>query len=266
MSFRLPRPFFIFIVGLAGVGKTAISKELIRRFPSLTHVSDLAPLKELFEIDHVTREALNGSNDVKLGIQLTRMKNLEITYWEHMLNERIGKIRSGETRSINIQTILADNGGYDILDPQVWDDVLTLSVSKLYTDKCYVFEFARGTDVAYAEKYNLDFSTIYLRCFQLIGQKIDILSPQNSLIIHVYVRNNENLRRNDLRRLNGEHYVANHVMESIYKTDIFEYHQLSKGYGILSPELPIPVISVDNTATMNWDIILAEVLSYIRCL
>ena len=171
-------------------------------------------------------------------------------FWEDILETRIQQLKARNIGLEQLETIKTEDGGHKIRKQHLWDEVLCRSISTLNSNRCYVFEFSRGTDQAYAKEFNINPREVYHRCFSLIFQDNPNITKDNSLIIHVSASHDKRERRNRLRKARGEHSVSQQSMDEVYKHDVFYFEknaQLAFPSGFLSYEFPVPVLSVDNT-------------------
>lgn len=139
------------------------------------------------------------------------------------------------------------SGGFDIIDPTIWDDVLISTTQKIIPEKFYIFEFARGVDPVYLRVLGLEKYQVYDHCFEVIlaaNQDIDV---NDILIIQVGCNFVSRLRRNQKRKIAKQHFVAERVMHKVYSEENFRYVPIGRNCGCLNKENKILVFSIDNS-------------------
>ena len=242
-------PCFIFVIGCPASGKSTLAQMICQSLTMFEFATDLNALKEIFLINDLIAECLLYDKSPKEVDDV--FSNIPASFfWTDILTTRIQQLK---TRNINLdqlETIKTDDGGYIITKPYLWDEVLHRSTRAFDPNKCYVFEFSRGTDQMYMANLNITPKDIYLRSFSIIFERNQNIAKNNSLIIHTFANYNEREHRNRLRRSKGEHFVSQQAMEDVYKDDVFYFEENDRFMfpsGILSSELPVPVLSVDNT-------------------
>jgi len=243
--------YFIFLVGCPGSGKSTLAQQIISiSFTKFEFSTDLFALKEIFVINDIMIDIIQNRRSAE-EIENSFLHLLHTTiFWKDLLEERIKHLQRGEIRIDQLETERTKDGGYRILKPRLWDEALYRSIGLLKSDKCYLFEFSRGRDQKYMQEFKISSEEIYLRCFTLIFHANPRVTANNSLIIHISASRAERERRNQNRKILGEPYVSHQVMEEVYGCDVFSFEKdakLSLLDGFLSPRLPIPVISIDNT-------------------
>lgn len=153
---------------------------------------------------------------------------------------------------------LLSRGGFDIIDPKVWDKVLISTIKKLHPEKFYIFEFSRGIDPKYLTFFKISKEKIYERCFELIFTARPEI--KEAMIIHIKCNFFNRLKRNQKRKKKNDHFVAEKVMRSIYSKDIFHYIRRGFNYGYLSETVKIPVYSINNSRNLG----LSKLQKYFR--
>lgn len=139
------------------------------------------------------------------------------------------------------------SGGFDIIDPKIWDEILILTTKKIFPEKFYIFEFSRGLDQKYFTFFKLQKYEIYKHCFQLIFNTNPKIEVKKTLIIHVNCNFSKRIKRNQKRKKENRHFVAEKVMESVYSKDIFHYVSRGFNYGYFTEAMRIPVYFIDNS-------------------
>jgi len=261
-------PYFIFITGCAAAGKTTLAQKICKTLPIFNFSTDMFALKEVFLINDFLEDCIikkKSDKEIKSSF-------LHITgscfYWKDMLEKKIEELRTGNLTIEALDTVKTEDGGHRIRRPYLWDEVLYRSCTICNKDECYVFEFARGADLSYLEKYNIGASQVYHRCFSIIRNSNRNVTAGNSMIINIVTERRERQERNRLRRIRGDHFVSQQTMEEVYKDDIFSFEaapEVGSFSGFLSHKFPIPVISIDNTPR-SPDLNFAFVLEHVRTL
>lgn len=140
------------------------------------------------------------------------------------------------------------SGGFDIIDPNIWDEVLIATACRIDLKKFYIFEFARGIDQNYLRTLRLKKHQVYDHCFDIILSVLPEIGNKNMLIIHVFSEFKARLHRNERKRQNNEHFVAKKVMQEIYSEDIFHFvSTITENIGYLNQQNKILVFSIDNS-------------------
>lgn len=155
---------------------------------------------------------------------------------------------------------LFSSGGFDIIDPKIWDEILISTAKKIFPGKFYIFEFSRGLDPKYSTLFKLSKYEIYNCCFQLIFRTKPEIKFRNALIIHVKCNFSTRIKRNQERKKKNRHFVSKKVMKNIYSEDIFHYVPYGFNYGYFDELLKIPVYSIDNSK----ELILSKRKKYFR--
>lgn len=242
-------PYLIFIVGCPASGKSTLAQMICQTFTMFEFATDLNALKEIFLINDLAVECIMGEKSAQ---EIENMFSIIGTsfFWTDILGIRIQQLKTRSIELKQLETVKTEDGGHRIRKPYIWDEVLYRSVSILNSNRCYVYEFSRGTDQEYMKEFNIISSDVYHRCFSLIFQNNRNITKDNSLIIRVSAIHDERERRNRLRKARGEHFVSQRSMDEVYKHDVFCFEENTRPAfpsGFLSYELPIPVLSVDNT-------------------
>lgn len=202
-------------MGPAAAGKSTIARLLAEQLGDCEVTGDLEALNEL----------------IVLTEGLMQLKN-----------------RTEKTRIVR----LAD-GGFKILDPSVWDECLARAAKKHRERRRVIFEFARGHAEDYLAYHKLASEHAYAPSFRELKTILPVDIWMHSVVVHVHAPFNLRRSRNDSRRLQGEHFVNDRVMEEVYKEDVFHYVPVGSSNGYLAGEA-IPVYSFDNTSGSMPDI------------
>jgi len=139
------------------------------------------------------------------------------------------------------------SGGFDILDPKIWDDILILTAKKVLPEEFYIFEFSRGIDPKYLTIFGISEEEVYERCFKLFFQTKPEIKIEDTLIIHVKCDFSNRLKRNRRRKKENKHFVAQKVMENVYSKDIFHFIPTGPNFGYFNETMKILTYSIDNS-------------------
>lgn len=242
------RKYYIFIVGCPASGKSTLASAIVKKFPFFNYSTDFFALIELFKIDDIFRDlVLNKGKISHNDFQLIENELHSITYWNDLVSSRIKLFKSGILELNSIGTIKTNDGGHDIIKPQIWDEILLRTLKHIISSDYVIFEFSRGLDHKYIKYFNISNSEIYEHSFNIIKGNIPNLNYENSTILHVFTTKRNRLERNYLRMLNGEHFVSDKVMNTVYKVDYFKYNKAKFGHNYLSKNNPFSVVLVDNS-------------------
>jgi len=206
-------PKIIFVVGGAGAGKSTLSGEIKKVHSAYNIISDLQELREL----------LNSKQE--------------------------SIVQSGAICLCPPHVLSLPLGGFDIVNPLVWDYVLDATARKIQSNSKYVFEFARGSDARHLTTLGIREEELYKHCFEIILSALLGISTDDMLIIHVFSSFKSRLRRNDRRRQKNNHFVATKVMREVYLKDVFNFTPASesnRGY-LECNNGRIMVFSIDNS-------------------
>ena len=166
--------------------------------------------------------------------------------------EELKRLLKVEENSKNgTQFKILDNGGFDIIDPVIWDEVLVTCSSEIKKDSYYTFEFSRGVDKNYLDKMSLRKNKVYLHSFEIILNNLTFLNMCDMLIIHANSDYSTRRRRNIERKKNGRHFVAESVMAEVYNEDNFYFNHSDLNFGFLNLAYKIPVYSIDNSIDLS---------------
>lgn len=259
-------PYFIFIVGCPAAGKSTLVQQICRAFTMFEFSTDLSAIEEIFLINDVIAECVRKRiPGQEIGKSFASVIS-RTRFWKDLLEKKLQELKLGRIKIDKLETKKTEDGGHHILEPYLWDEALYRSISGLRSDKCYIFEFSRGTDQEYIKKFRITPNEIYHRCFSIILHANPNVTVSNSLIIHVFADRAERERRNKLCKVQGKHFVSQQVMDEVYGCDIFCFEKYSRSKfpcGFLSHSLPIPVVSVDNTSP-NPGRNFASVVKYLK--
>lgn len=204
---------WVIIVGPAGAGKTTVSGYIRQELPTFRYTSDLAALEQLFAFNdaHVgtTRNATEQRPTLWCGLDA-----------DPYLNDQATRRLRG--------------GGHDILDPSVWDAALRSVVRHAREYPHVIVEFARGLDPSYMKLHDLVSDEAYAPSFRLLAEELRGARATTAVVVHVTAPLDVRIARNVARRNRGEHYVADRVMRSTYRDDVFRDAavELLQAYGL----------------------------------
>ena len=238
---------WIFIVGPAASGKSTFAGELSRRFSQFEYSSDLRALEELF---YLNDQLIEYTRDFTASLEVLTCSLNTIVYWPDLRDLRLLQLKEGGLTS-PLETTRTTDGGHRIHEPTVWDSALSRTVAQLSPSSKHIVEFARGVDEAYLSHFRIDASDIYPRAFRLLASVNREITQESSIIVHLTAKHLVRMRRNELRKLRGEHFVSRETMDKVYATDAFVFECLNAPGphdGRLSASLPVPVLTVDNNS------------------
>ncbi len=226
-------PSHIIVLGNSCSGKTTFIKSLRSIYDIYENIDDLKPLLEMFLIDDIS---YNHTKEKFRTIE-NKLEYMEEIYHSYLTN----------FNNIEHYTEKSENGhGYNIIKPILWDLILKKALSKS-KGRNVIIEFSRGKDPSYEKEFGTD---VYKRSIKLILNELH--NTENVMIINLrsdlYIRK----IRNEKRRKDGGHFVAEKTMNSVYKEDLFNYVHTAKNCGyIIIDSQRYPVYSIKNNTNMN---------------
>ncbi len=189
----LRRPKVMLIIWPSGAGKTTFIKAINEEYE---HLNDLHPLKEVFLID--------GSEEI------SKIDENSVLYFKDYLMKR--KIWSSSVFS------QFNGDGYDILEPEVWDEILLRLMENIEIDKKYIIEFSRWKDLNHQQKkwYNLESTYDYF--LQLVQNELKKKNIESRDIITLFIDSDmeSRIERNRIRKEQGLHYVSERTIHRVY--------------------------------------------------
>jgi hypothetical protein len=216
-------PWLIFVIGTSCSGKSSFADTI--KTDEYTYLDDATPLYKFFKADVLL------SSGAKEFQNFIKENNIESFY------------TAQKTHSYAV-----DTGGYRITNPAVWDYVLQLTAKEVLVGNKYIIEFSRGIDPVYMKAFNVQPKDVYKRAFANIIDNIPDSFKDNSLIINIQADFESRVNRNFARREKGGHFVNIHSMNTIYKSEIFEFEHINKNAGFFNS---IPVYSFQNKESEN---------------
>jgi len=242
------------VVGPAGAGKTTYCDALARALPGLSMADDLDGLMELVRLERdvvAARERDDVPEFIRSSLAIADSLPLA---GRHATESAFEAARTGLIPYPDIR-VLSD--GFEILTPEVWDWVISWAARGLSDSRIASLQFARGLDPEYLEAVGCTSDLVYDRAFKLVLKEVH--RKTDLLIIRVDASLETRLRRNENRRLRGEHSVAEQVMKSVYASDPFTATWFDKSRGFVRVgERRIPVWNIDNSRTIAPDLLADE--------
>lgn len=107
--------------------------------------------------------------------------------------------------------------GFDIINPRLWDDCLERACRESKRFKFAFIEFSRGNDPAYCRLHRISPQDTYLTTFKQLALQCPWLVKTRIVVVALTVPQAIRLQRNQKRRTQGCHAVADIVMHTIYK-------------------------------------------------
>lgn len=254
-----PLPRMIIVLGPSGAGKTSFISQLKKCYGIYNVIDDLNPLQEIFHIDNLIYLVNKSRNPKTRSKLLHKYKNLdrELRYTHKIWRGYIKEIKTNRTVKPKY-SIPNRSGGYKIINPSVWDEILKLVISDLNPNQKYVLEFSRGKDEDYITAKQISETQVYKYSMKLIRSFLPSSFEKSTLIIHITASYKIRDRRNERRRLKSTHYVSRETMERIYPHDIFQFipkkPNSNKGWLKLPNTIELlPVYSINNNADLPAD-------------
>lgn len=226
------KPYIIFTIGNPCSGKSSFSNVITTK-TNYIKVDDLDPLQEIFKGDSIlVKNNLKFSEKELLWNNFKDNLKFTNSLWDINLKEE----------PCNIYSKPSETGGYNILDPLVWDLILKFRAENITSEENYIFEFSRGLDKKYLKMHDISTEQVYIKAFSEIISNIKS-NNTNFLIINFESNFEDRQIRNKIRFEEGGHYISDKGMNEIYKNDIFKY--TSETYDYLEVDsLKVPVVSV----------------------
>ena len=228
------KPDLLFIIGPSCSGKSSLVNVIQRQDPSYLLLDDVTPLYQIFHADELLHE--KRENDFYKFIS---ENNLTAYY---------------NTKNPVVYSIPNRMGGYKILNPAVWNIVLSILGRQIKSTKCIV-EFSRGSDPNYNLMFNVSDDAVYKRSFDCLCSDIPQTLLDKALIIDINAPLDIRKQRNIVRFHKGGHLVSEETMDTVYKQDVFSCGN-TQTINIKGCEVPVFFIKNDmNSTNMNFFLI-----------
>lgn len=184
----MSRRLHIFVIGLPASGKSTLSMLLRKQEPGFAYATDLDALHEMANA-----------------------------------YERAGAMALETTvASIHAERLLRvtrdPDGRLQFDDPEVWDEALRRGYGAVASTREMLFEFSRGSDVAYKRRFGVSNDGVYARSFGILNACTS--APTRHAVIHLQCPPVVAQERNRRRRALG-HALSSDVMNASYAHDPF---------------------------------------------
>lgn len=224
------KPDLLFIIGPSCSGKSSMANVIRQQDPSYQQLDDVTPLYQIFHADELLHE--KRENDFHKFIN---ENNLTAYY---------------DTKNPVVYSIPNLAGGYQILNPAVWNIVLSILGTQIKSAKC-IIEFSRGSDHNYNQMFNVSDDAVYKKSFDCLCADIPQTLLNKAMIIDINAPLDIRRQRNIVRFHNGGHLVSEKTMDTVYKQDVFLCGS-AQSVNIKGCEIPVFFIKNDmNSANMN---------------
>lgn len=249
---RLPR--IIIVLGPPGTGKTSFVHRLKERYKVYNVINDFEPLQEIFHINDLIYQISKCENlriRSKLLCEYKKLSN-ELHYAYKIWEDYIKEIERNEYVK-PMHSIPDKSGGHKIIDPDVWDEILKLSVNNLKSNQNYALEFSRGRNKNYLVAKRISETQVYDHSMRLVESLLPFSLKESILIIHVSASYKIRNQRNEQRKFMNAHYVSRETMEQVYTSDVFQFipEKLGSNKGWMKLSKPICVYSIDNNVNLS---------------
>lgn len=224
----LRRPKIILIVWPSGAGKTTFTNTINEEYECL---NDLYPLKEVFLID--------GSEEI------SKIDENSILYFKDYLTKR-----KWWSNSIFSQF---NGDGYDILEPEVWDEILLRLIRGIDTGKNYILEFSRWKDLNHQQKKWYDLASTYDYFLELVHNELKKKNIESRDIITLFIDSDidSRLERNRDRKKQGLHYVSESTIYWVYAESLCPIEWNISIIEAKSRQDPAPILYRINNSLKN---------------
>lgn len=224
------KPDLLFIIGPSCSGKSSLANIIRQQDPSYQLLDDVTPLYQIFHADELLHE--KRENDF---CKFISENNLTAYY---------------DTKNPIVYSIPNNAGGYQILNPAVWNIVLSILGAQVKSTKC-IIEFSRGSDHNYNQMFNVSDDAVYKKSFESLCADISQTLLNKALIIDINAPLDIRKQRNIVRFHNGGHLVSEKTMDTVYQQDVFLCDNI-QSVNIKGSEIPVFFIKNDiNLANMD---------------
>lgn len=139
------------------------------------------------------------------------------------------------------------SGGFEVLDPRVWDDCLDSVAQRHEGESDLILEFSRGEDQLYLDMHNIEWGRAYDPSFAILSRVFDSrIQSGDALIVLVEAAWPTRRRRNWERRLKGEHFVDAEELARLYRRECFTWNCALGEYAALEGGPVLPVVNLQN--------------------
>ncbi|MEX0297794.1 MAG: hypothetical protein AB3N28_01900 [Kordiimonas sp.] len=240
------------VIGPPGAGKSTAVKLLAKRLKNYQLVNDLHHLQGVFALDALSLNYLSTPAETRSNLP-TIVEDFRASFPlfdEERLQDRVELLNSTKASTVNLPTRMLSGGGFDIIQPQLWDLILE-DAAKSIESNSFIFEFSRGVDREYLDFHSINADQVYDQSFKTIFAHIaDESWIHNSVLVHLSCPHLLCLERNELRRVKGEHFVDETVMKSVYKIDPFKLRNFEGGFAVFGNHR-LPILSIDNVSNLE---------------
>lgn len=225
------KPELLFIIGPSCSGKSSMANIIRQQDPSYLLMDDVTPLYQIFHADELLHN--KKKNDFHKFI----CENNLTAYYD--------------TKNPFVYSIPNNGEGYQILNPTVWNIVLSILGAQVIKSSKYIIEFSRGSDCNYNQMFNVTDSDVYKKSFECLCVDIPPALLDKAMIIDMNAPLDIRKHRNIIRFHNGGHLVSEKTMDTVYKRDIFLCSN-TQYFNIKGIEVPVFYIKNDmNSASMD---------------
>jgi hypothetical protein len=167
----------------------------------VAHADDRLPLQELADI----------ATFIQKHRTLQSQLDSCIRYWPEIVFKQ-------DYRGFPLNAIkLLPGGGFSIINPVLWDEVLKRACTFVRGTNNIFIEFSRGNDPFYFKFHNISRHDVYLKSISILLNHCKWLESYSHLIIAVDCHYHMRFARNRTRRRQLQNNVADQVMRTVYR-------------------------------------------------
>lgn len=246
----------LMVVGPSCAGKSSLIEVILDLYPNFQVWDDLSSLKELFTIEDIVNISLQSGQFERAAENLRELRK-ESEYYTDLLEKWLEIFKGSESKiRLDVSTMPTENGGHEIIEPRVWDEIIDRVTKKIKEKDNCIVQFSRGYDKKYLKWRRVSPKDIYRIPIEIILDNLNTTIIKRAGILHVTAPFNIRNRRNENRARHGGHYVDKKVMQTTYKEDPFVLMlrkcEGSKGYIEVGSHV-LPVYTFDNRKDMVVD-------------